>query len=81
MYGQLLGWGTIYFGGPTSSVLQEVNVRVWNNTQCAENYGRLNRKVTNSMLCAGERGRDACQVTHNFKDLIFFHKVAVQKKL
>ena len=57
-----IGWGTIYFGGPTSSVLQEVNVRVWDNKQCATNYGRLNRKITDTMMCAGERGRDACQV-------------------
>jgi len=57
----VIGWGTIYFGGPTSSVLQEVNVRVWDNKQCATNYGRLNRKITDTMMCAGERGRDACQ--------------------
>ena len=59
------GWGTIYFGGPTSSVLQEVNVRVWDNKQCAKNYGRLNRKVSDNMLCAGDRGKDACQVYVN----------------
>lgn len=59
-----VGWGTIYFGGPTSSVLQEVNVRVWDNKQCATNYGRLNRKITDTMMCAGERGRDACQVVN-----------------
>merc|ERR1712110_61215 len=57
----VVGWGTIYFGGPTSSVLQEVNVRVWDNKQCAKNYGRLNRKVSDNMLCAGDRGKDACQ--------------------
>ena len=55
------GWGTIYFGGPTSSNVQEVNVRIWDNAECALNYGQLNRKVTDTMLCAGERGRDACQ--------------------
>ena len=49
----VIGWGTIYFGGPTSNILQEVNVRVWDNQQCANNYGRLNRKVTDTMLCAG----------------------------
>jgi secreted trypsin-like serine protease len=61
----VVGWGTIYFGGPTSSVLQEVNVRVWDNKQCAKNYGRLNRKVSDNMLCAGDRGKDACQVFVN----------------
>ena len=39
-----------------------MNVRVWDNKQCATNYGRLNRKITDTMMCAGERGRDACQV-------------------
>ncbi len=58
----VVGWGTIYFGGPTSSNVQEVNVRVWDNAECAKNYGELNRNVTGKMLCAGEVGRDACQV-------------------
>ncbi len=57
-----LGWGTIYFGGPTSSRLQEVNVRIWENSLCGANYGRLNRKVTDNMMCAGDDDKDACQV-------------------
>ena len=57
----VIGWGTIYFGGPTSNLLQEVNIRVWSNQQCATNYARLNRKVTDTMLCAGDENRDACQ--------------------
>jgi len=56
------GWGTIYFGGPTSQFLQEVNVGIWKNSDCATNYGKLNRKVLNTMLCAGDNtGKDACQ--------------------
>ena len=58
----VIGWGTIYFGGPTSSTVQEVNVEVWDNSQCAANYGKLNRQVTNTMLCAGADDKDACQV-------------------
>ena len=27
----VLGWGTIYFGGPLSDILQEVNLRIWDN--------------------------------------------------
>jgi len=57
----VIGWGTIYFGGPTSSTLQEVNVRVWENTVCAANYAKLGRQVRNTMLCAGETNRDSCQ--------------------
>lgn len=57
----VIGWGTIYFGGPTSSTLQEVNVRVWENSQCAANYAELDRNVLDTMLCAGETNRDSCQ--------------------
>jgi len=57
----VIGWGTIYFGGPVSSTLQEVNVRVWENSQCAKNYATLDRKVLGTMLCAGETNRDSCQ--------------------
>jgi secreted trypsin-like serine protease len=57
----VIGWGTIYFGGPTSSTLQEVNVRVWENDQCATNYQQLDRNVLGTMLCAGETNRDSCQ--------------------
>jgi len=57
----VIGWGTIYFGGPVSSTLQEVNVRVWENSQCAKNYATLDRDVLGTMLCAGETNRDSCQ--------------------
>ena len=56
------GWGTIYFGGPVSSTLQEVNVRVWEPSECAKNYATLDRTVLDTMLCAGETNRDSCQV-------------------
>ena len=58
-----IGWGTIYFGGPTSSTLQEVNVRVWEQNQCVTNYKTLDRDVLDTMMCAGETNRDSCQVT------------------
>jgi len=57
----VIGWGTIYFGGPTSSTLQEVNVRVWDQETCKNNYNKLNKKVTDDMLCAGEQFKDSCQ--------------------
>ena len=57
----VVGWGTIYFGGPTSDTLQEVNVRVWDNQECANNYQQLGRTVLDTMLCAGETNRDSCQ--------------------
>ena len=50
----VLGWGTIYFGGPLSDVLQEVNLRIWDNPTCKENYEMLDKVVTENMLCAGD---------------------------
>ena len=67
---KVAGWGTIYFGGPTSSRLQEVEVGIWRNSDCDRNYGRLDRNVLDTMLCAGDTtGKDACQVSlyYDFK--------------
>ena len=44
-----LGWGTIYFGGPTSDVLQEVNVRIWNN-KGHFTLSKLSLFLTNNLL-------------------------------
>merc|ERR1712183_248439 len=57
----VIGWGTIYSAGPVSNTLQEVNVRVWENSECAQNYATLSRVVTDTMLCAGETNKDSCQ--------------------
>lgn len=56
----VIGWGTRAFGGPYSDILQQVNLTVWNNTQCKEKFVQ---HITDVFLCAGprrERG-DACQ--------------------
>jgi len=57
----VIGWGTIYFGGPTSDILQEVNVRVWDTKDCAANYKKLGRDVLDTMMCAGDDFKDSCQ--------------------
>jgi len=44
-----------------SSTLQEVNVRVWEPSECKKNYATLDRNVLDTMLCAGETNRDSCQ--------------------
>lgn len=62
--GTVTGWGTIYFGGPSSNILQEVTIPIWTNSECATNYGKLDRKILDTMMCAGNRdfgGQDACQ--------------------
>ena len=53
----VLGWGTIYYGGPLSKVLQEVNIRIWDNKNCKDNYKELDKVVTDNMICAGEEKR------------------------
>nr|CAD7431459.1 unnamed protein product [Timema monikensis] len=56
----VLGWGTMSYGGPSSVVLMEVEVPVWNQTYCAT---RFTQPILNTFLCAGayEGGRDSCQ--------------------
>ena len=50
-----------------SSTLQEVNVRVWEPSECKKNYATLDRNVLDTMLCAGETNRDSCQVISKVK--------------
>ncbi|XP_011264758.1 proclotting enzyme isoform X2 [Camponotus floridanus] len=54
------GWGTQYYGGPTSTVLMEAAVPVWPQERCVRSF---TQRIPNSTLCAGayEGGRDACQ--------------------
>ncbi|KAG0415028.1 hypothetical protein HPB47_007833 [Ixodes persulcatus] len=56
----VLGWGTRAFGGPYSAVLQQVKLRVWNNSECDTKFVQ---PITTAFLCAGplkEKG-DSCQ--------------------
>ncbi|XP_028164082.1 trypsin, alkaline C-like [Ostrinia furnacalis] len=61
------GWGAIAENGPSSQVLQAVQVYTVNNDMCRENYATLDEPnfiVTKNMICAGILdlgGRDACQ--------------------
>lgn len=57
----VIGWGVTSFAGETSSVLQEVEVRVWKNIDCAKNYAEMGRMVLETMLCAAEKRKDSCQ--------------------
>lgn len=56
-----IGWGTQYYGGPTSTVLMEVTVPVWPQDKCVRSF---TQRITDTTMCAGayEGGRDACQV-------------------
>ncbi|XP_063865455.1 proclotting enzyme-like isoform X2 [Scylla paramamosain] len=61
MQGTVIGWGTIHFSGPVSSVLLEVTVPVWTNEECTASYP--DRNITQRQMCAGGRegGKDSCQ--------------------
>ena len=72
-----LGWGSEYFKGPSSRVLQEISITVWDNIRCQKSWNRItNFTMPNTMLCAGgDLGKDACQVRMNF-----FHFLPLSKK-
>lgn len=56
----VLGWGTLFFGGPVSTSLQKANLRVVNITRC---QAAFNNKVSSEIqFCTFERGRDSCQM-------------------
>ncbi|XP_045129366.1 venom protease-like [Portunus trituberculatus] len=66
----LTGWGDTLLGGFPSSILQEVNVTVFQSGQCDRSYSTLPdypntwpQGIGKEMLCAGDLdgGRDACQ--------------------
>ena len=53
------GWGTLTEGGNTPTILQKVEVPIVSDDDCRESYGYSD--VSDSMICAGEEGRDSCQ--------------------
>ncbi|KAL3441852.1 trypsin-like cysteine/serine peptidase domain-containing protein [Aspergillus insuetus] len=54
------GWGALQEGGSVSETLQYVEVPIVSKSQCASDYQGFN-EITESMVCAGESGKDACQ--------------------
>ena len=58
------GWGTLQSGqSQLPSKLQEVDVNVLSNEECANDYGYGANQITEQMLCANVvgGGKDACQ--------------------
>lgn len=55
----VMGWGTTSSGGPSSSVLLEVEVDVVSNSDCDMSYGF--GQITDNMFCAARSGKDSCQ--------------------
>lgn len=54
------GWGTLYYGGPPSDILMQVQVPVWVQKLCSEKFSQ---PILETHLCAGayEGGKDSCQ--------------------
>lgn len=57
------GWGTQFLSGPNSNILMEVTVPVWTQERCKEAFGL---RIFDSNICAGDGGRDSCQVNFFF---------------
>jgi trypsin len=57
--GTVMGWGTVFSGGPTSPVLLEVNVDVKSDIDCRTSYP--NEDITDRMFCAATQNKDSCQ--------------------
>lgn len=60
--GIVTGWGTQFFGGPTSDVLMEVTLPIWSQENCRSAFAH---RIVDTVICAGapEGGRDSCQVS------------------
>ena len=56
----VIGWGSEYYGGPTSDVLREVEVDIMDQSECEEKFTGI-LSITESMICASRQGKDACE--------------------
>jgi len=53
------GWGALTEGGGSPVVLYKVDVPVVTDASCSTSYG--SGSIADSMICAGEGGKDSCQ--------------------
>ncbi|XP_034231541.1 trypsin-1-like [Thrips palmi] len=56
----VIGWGTVYYGGPPSNVLMEVTLPIWSQEDCQRQF---DQPILETEICAGTEagGRDSCQ--------------------
>ncbi|XP_022166847.1 serine proteinase stubble-like [Myzus persicae] len=61
----ITGWGTLYYGGLSPDVLQEVTVPIINNSVCETMFRAAGyvKKIPDTFICAGlkDGGYDACK--------------------
>ncbi|XP_058061006.1 trypsin alpha-like [Anopheles bellator] len=58
MTATVLGWGRTTTGGSLSASLRAVSIPIISNSECAAAWKNIS--ITNTMMCAGAKGRDAC---------------------
>lgn len=88
----VVGWGKTMEGGKSASVLQELQIPVFDNEVCLDSYRKLNRwfsqrQFDSAVLCAGvlNGGMDTCQgdsggplmAPEIFKDNIRYYLIGV----
>lgn len=58
----MLGWGRTVSGDPNSlsDILLQVHVPLTSRKECQDAFPSASL-ITDSMICAGEKGKDACQ--------------------
>ncbi|KAF2365064.1 Serine proteases trypsin domain [Trinorchestia longiramus] len=57
--GRVSGWGTLSSGGTSPDILRYVDVPIVSDLSCRASYGVS--QIYDSMICAGEEGKDSCQ--------------------
>lgn len=74
--GIVTGWGTQFFGGPTSEVLMEVTLPIWSQENCRNAF---THRIVDTVVCAGapEGGRDSCQVNKINQSMTVWEKLNV----
>jgi hypothetical protein len=62
--GTVVGWGLLREGGSRPTVLQELTMKIWKNSECSSTYGSTAPAgIMDTMLCAGKQGSDSCSVS------------------
>lgn len=79
--GTVVGWGSLRENGPQPAVLQEVNLPIWTNQQCAIKYGSsAPGGIIDSMICAGVSAKDSCSGDSgkNTNTIDHFHPICLE---
>lgn len=55
------GWGALAEGGLSPMYLHFVSVPIVDDDECNAAYQQIDKEIVDSMICAGQTGKDACQ--------------------